>query len=70
MKKRSPTPKAINQKRYRERQNVSVIVLPFPLHKDVVRERLVRAGASADLAEQDRQAAGAVLAELWENQDD
>ena len=66
----SDTPGAINQRHYRAHQKESVIVLPFPLHKDVVRERLVQAGAPADLADHDRQKAGKVLAEFWENQDD
>ena len=69
MTETSRNSKAVNQQRYRERQSVSVIVLPFPLHKDVVRVWLVRAGASADLADHDRQKAGKVLAEFWENQD-
>ncbi len=67
MTKTSRNSDAVNQRVYRERVKESVIVLRFPLHKDVVREWLVRAGVAADLADYDRQKAGEVLAEFWEN---
>ena len=71
MKNLSQNPKAIKQRRYRERQDESVVVVPLPIHKDELRGLLVRAGASADLAEHkhNRQAAGKALARWLESLD-